>query len=163
MRTVKVDISIYLNTDDLKLIKKVLRTSEFNNISGYFTYIFNNLLNDKIINPVTSDEAKALLGKRKVQPIFTEKLVTQHLEIDQDVLSIYFMNTLQDDLGANSYWDVTSIFAYALCQVLTNPAGSFTFGFSQYDKSLIENVIDKTKLAKVNAMVKEGEPDDSAE
>lgn len=73
------------------------------------------------------------------------------------------MNTLQDDLGANSYWDVTSIFAYALCQVLTNPAGSFTFGFSQYDKSLIENVIDKTKLAKVNAMMKEGEPDDSAE
>lgn len=66
MRTVKVDISIYLNTDDLRLIKKVLRTSEFNNISGYFTYIFNNLLNDKIINPVTSDEAKALLNKRKV-------------------------------------------------------------------------------------------------
>lgn len=135
-----------ISDNDLYTINKILHTTTFGNLSGYFTYLFENLLSDKIANPVDNINAQVEIRNRRVNTLLISQDSTIDLTLDSNKLPNDFINILDQDLSTNSFWSVGRIFDYALCQILTNPKNSFSFNFTPTDRAIILNAMSKSQL-----------------
>ena len=146
-------MGIYINTrldkNYIALTKEVLALT-YPSMESYLTYLFSNLLSTKIVNPVDSIEAQAYLQTRVARQLLHSDTHKIALNTEDESLNLMFLTNLNQDLRANTFWDVNKICDYAFCQLLTNPASSFTFGFNAHEASVIRNVLSKYQLQKLH-------------
>lgn len=156
----KITINTNIAENDLKLIKEIIATSKFESLDEYFVYLIKHLTDTNIINPIS--HANYLLLQRRNQPLINKTSQKLQLIIDPTQLSPDLLTNLQQALTYNSYWDISRLFTYAMCQILTNTANTFNFKFTANDTMLIDNVWANYYLASLRQITKEDDLNDSA-
>lgn len=146
----KLTISTQLSNSDLKLVKNILATSSFETVSNYFVYVINNLTNNLIINPIQN--ARHLISDRTVHSLTTDNLRHIKLSINEHDLTTDFVQDLERSLNTNSFWTISKIFDYAMCQLISNPESTFNFNLNEHDRLVIEGVISKAVLAQLDTL-----------
>lgn len=146
----KITIATRLNAGDINLIKKIIAKSDFHTLGNYFTYLIYHLTSNNLINPIT--RAKSLIYQRKVHALLNFQAHKLVLTITDKSLTKKYLEDLQLELETNSYWDLSRLWDYALCQILINSNETFSFNLTNDDKLLIDNVNNKVKLQKLQTM-----------
>lgn len=143
----KITITTHLSASDLNLLKKIMAQSDFKTLGNYFAYIMLHLTSKNIINPIAN--SKILIKERPAKPLLTTKTCKINLTITDKHLTKAYLTDLQLALQTNSYWDVSRLWDYALCQILANSQPLFSFNLANNERLLIANVNNKESLAKL--------------
>lgn len=146
----KITIATRLNAGDINLIKKIIAKSDFHTLGNYFTYLIYHLTSNNLINPIA--RAKSLIYQRKVHALLNFQARKLVLTITDKSLTKKYLEDLQLELETNSYWDLSRLWDYAMCQILINSNDTFSFPLTNDDKLLIDNVNNKVKLQKLQTL-----------
>lgn len=144
----KITLKTRLAKADLTLAQEILARSSFVNLASYFSYIINNLTKTELYNPIQA--ANDLIVARPIRPLITSHVSQLELTVSVHELDPNFLQNLQLSLSTNTYWNISQLFDYALCQLLVNPNDTFGFNFCQHDRLIIENVFTKQMLQEMN-------------
>lgn len=135
-----------ISDNDLYLVSKILHNTTFGNLSNYAAYLFQNLLSDKITNPIDNINAQVEIRNRRANTLIIPQDSDVTLTINAKKLPQDFLVVLDQDLTTNSFWSVGRILDYAICQMLTNAQNHFSFHFNDTEKGIILNAMSKTQL-----------------